>query len=64
MTEKEIDEARRAGIPENLVSRMGRGSELTEDEREEVRSYGKVYVVSHIRNDGETSMKPQLRDLP
>jgi len=62
MEQKEIMEGRRAGIPEQVIGKMSMGHELTENEKEIVRSKGKVYVEAY-RKDG-TWVKPQLRDLP
>jgi len=64
MSEKEISEARRAGIYGEVISKMDQGLELDEYEKEAVRSCGKVYVLGHVKHDGVTKVHPQLRDLP
>jgi len=61
MEQREIMEARRAQIPDNIVGKMAQGYEISEKEKEIVRSKGKVYVEAY-RKDG-TWVKPQLRSL-
>jgi len=62
MDSEEIWEVRDAGIPSFIVFGMAQGVELTEDEKEEIKRHGKVYVEAH-KKDGKW-VRPQLRDLP
>jgi len=64
MSEKEIAEGRRAGIPENIMGKIVWGMQLEEKEKEIVKSRGKVYVLGHTKERGMIKVKPQLRDLP
>ncbi len=64
MAYKEIVEARRVQIPDNLIGKMSQGFELSDKEKEIVRSKGKVYVLAHTKESGQTLVRPQLRDLP
>jgi len=63
MPKKEMEEARRAGIPESIVSKMTLSRKLTEDEEATVRGYGKVYVPGYMKKDF-TFVRPQMRNLP
>jgi len=62
MSEKEIREARRVGIPENIISKMDRGIGLYEHEKAIVKQYGKVYVAGYMKEG--VRVRPQLRNLP
>ena len=62
MPKKEMEEARRAGIPESIVGKMSLSRKLTEDEKATVRGYGKVYIPGFMKKDF-TLVRPQLRDL-
>lgn len=62
MNWKELREARKVGIPENIIGKMIPGYELSEKEKEVVKAKGKVYVLAHFK-DGRW-IKQQLRDLP
>ncbi len=64
MNQKELSEGRIAGIPEQLLGKMSMGFELTEKEKKVVKRRGKVYVLGHSKDRGQTLIKPQLRDLP
>lgn len=64
MSNKEISEGYRAGIPEQIMAKMIQGMELNENEKEFVKSRVKVYVLGHTKYKGQTRIKPQLRDLP
>jgi len=59
---KELQEARRVGVPESIVGKMAIGIEPSEKEKEIINKLGKVYVEAH-KKDGKW-VKPQLRDLP
>jgi len=61
MSEKEIAEARRARIPEQIISKMAQGIEPSEREKEIIKKLGKVYVEAHKKNG--KWVKPQLRDF-
>jgi len=61
---KEVYEARRAGIPEEIIGKMINGLELTEKEKEIVNEHGKVYVLAHTKERGKVKINPQLRNLP
>jgi len=61
MSEKEIREARRVGIPERIIQKMVREGDLSEREREIVREHGKVFVPGYMK--GNTLVRPQLRNL-
>ena len=63
MSEKEIAEARRAGISGSLLVAIIQGWKISPEDMEEIRGYGKVYVPSYVKDDG-TVVKPQLRALP
>jgi len=64
MSEKEVAEARRANIPDYIIGKMSQGLELSDKEKEVVRSKGKTYVVGHTKIEGEVWIRPQLRNLP
>ena len=64
MSDKEINEARRAEIPVQIISKMVQGYELSEREKDIVKSKNKVYVLGHVKDKGKTVIKPQLRNLP
>lgn len=64
MSQHEIAEGRRAGIPEYLLGKMIYGLDLTEREKEVVKGRGKVYVLGYRKYGGRTTVDPQLRDLP
>jgi len=64
MPEKELREARRARIPEEIIAKMMQGLEITEREKDIVNKHGKVYVRAFEKDSGRTMIKPQLRDLP
>ncbi len=64
MNQKELYEGRIAGIPEQLLGKMAQGFELSDQEKEIVKKRGKVYVLGHSKDRGQTLIKPQLRDLP
>lgn len=59
---KELQEARRVGIPESIIGKMVIGIEPNEKEKEIINKLGKVYVEAHKKNG--KWVKPQLRDLP
>ena len=61
MSEKEMQEGRRAGIPDAILGKMSIGMELTDRENEIVRSRGKVYVPPHLR--AGKKVRPHLRDF-
>jgi len=63
MSSKEIEEGRRAGIPEYLLGKIIYGLDLSEREKEVVHSKGKVYVLGHKKYEGRTIVSPHLRDL-
>jgi len=62
LSQKEINEGRRAGIPESILGKMAQGLELTDREKKWINKYDKVYVVGYVK-DG-IRVRPQLRDLP
>lgn len=64
MSQKEINEAHRSGIPESIIGRMAIGMDLSEQEKKIVNIRGKVYVQAHTKEKGRTLVKPQLRNLP
>ena len=64
MSNKEISEGYRAGIPEPIMAKIIQGMQLNEREKEFVRSRGKAYVLGHTKERGTIKIKPQLRDLP
>jgi len=61
---KEVAEARRAQIPENIIGKMINGLELSDKEKDIVKSRGKVYVLAHTKERGKIKINPQLRNLP
>jgi len=63
MSEKEVMEGRRAGIPESILGKMIQGYEITDKEKEVIRSKGKVYVLGYTKARGQIRIKPQLRNL-
>jgi len=64
MSEKEMEEGRRAGIPNYILGMMVMGLEIGEPMKDVVKRHGKVYVLGHSKERGQTLVKPQLRDLP
>lgn len=62
MSNEEIREARRVGIPPALLVKIINGWKLPSEEMEEIRGYGKVYVPPYKREG--VVVRPQLRDLP
>jgi len=62
MLPKEIDEGRRAGIPESILGKMARGVGLTVREKNVIIKHGKVYVEGYFK--AGRKVRPQLRDLP
>lgn len=64
MSAKEVDEARRFGIPEQIIGKMVQGLELSEREKDIVRDHGKVYVRAFKKHEGKTVIKPQIRNIP
>jgi len=63
MSEKEVVEARIAGIPYEIIGKMSQGQDLSEKEKLVVRSKGKIYVLGHTKDRGQTRVKPQLRGM-
>jgi len=64
MSEKEIREGYRAGIPGGIMSKVAGGFYLTEYEKDIVNKHGKVYVRAFKKDRGRTTIEPQLRNLP
>ena len=60
MTTKELQEARRLGIPSEIISKLSLGVEPSESEKQIIKTYGKEYVGAHER--GGKWIKPHLRD--
>jgi len=62
ISEKEINEARRLGIQEDIIGKMAQGIELDSNEHTMIWGKGKVYVSGYQRNG--TWVRPQLRKIP
>ncbi len=58
---KELQEARRVGIPESIIGKLGQGIEPSEKEKNIINKYGKEYVSVHTREGNR--IKPHLRDF-
>lgn len=64
ISEKEIVEGRRAGIPEQILSKVEFGIGLTDEEQIIIKKHGKVLVHSHTKERGTVGVRPHFRNLP
>jgi len=64
ISEKEIVEGRRAGIPEQILTKVEFGIGLTDEEENIIKKHGKVLIRSHTKERGEIGVRSHFRDLP